>query len=251
MKKTSKFIIATIALSTLGVSTTAFAADGGVYTSNGVVQFVPNTDPTTPVDPTNPVDPVAPIDPTEPGGGDPDPGTNGPLSIDYASGLDFGMQKITSKDETYFAASQKYRELDENGNPLADIKEGPNYVQVTDNRGTEAGWTLKVNQEGQFTSSSGKVLTGATIRLRNGNVVTASTSGAPDGAADIVLDANGAQSTVMTARVGNGAGTYLFAWGSVPTADTSIELNVPGATTKYAEKYATRLTWTLSDTPGN
>jgi hypothetical protein len=28
-----------------------------------------------------------------------------------------------------------------------EVKEGPNYVQVTDNRGTEAGWSLKVKQE--------------------------------------------------------------------------------------------------------
>ncbi|MBE6171840.1 MULTISPECIES: WxL domain-containing protein [Enterococcus] len=250
MKKTTNLIMSTIALSTFALPSTAFATDGGVYTSNGVVQFIPNTDPTTPVDPTNPVDPVAPVDPTNPGG-DPDPGTNGPLSIDYASSLDFGVQKITSKDETYFAASQKYRALDEHGNPMTDIKEGPNYVQVTDNRGTETGWSLKVNQEGQFTSASGKVLTGATIRLRNGNVVTASTSEEPDGEATIVLDAAGAQSNVMAASAGKGAGTYLFAWGNVATANASIELNVPGSTTKYAEQYATKLTWTLSDTPGN
>ena len=45
-------------------------------------------------------------------------------------------------------------------------KEGPNYVQVTDNRGTEAGWSLKVKQEGQFKSTSGKELTGAAITFK-------------------------------------------------------------------------------------
>ena len=47
-----------------------------------------------------------------------------------------------------------------------EVKEGPNYVQVTDNRGTEAGWSLKVKQEGQFKSTSGKELTGALSRLK-------------------------------------------------------------------------------------
>ena len=54
----------------------------------------------------------------------------------------------------------------------------------------------------------------------------------------------------MSAAKGNGAGTYLFDWGTdATTAAKSIELTVPGSTTKYAEKYATKLTWTLTDAP--
>ncbi|GMC09707.1 cell surface protein [Enterococcus thailandicus] len=249
MKKSTKLFMSTIILGALTVPVTTFAADGGVYTSNGVVEFVPNEDPTDPVDPTDPTGPVNPIDPTDPDG--PNPGTNGPLSIDYASSLDFGVQKITSKDQTYFAASQKYNTLDAEGNPSTEVKEGPNYVQVTDNRGTEAGWSLKVNQEGQFTSTSGKELTGATISFKNGRVVTASDSGKPVGPETIVLNADGSQSDVMAASVGNGAGTYLYTWGTATTASESIELSVPGSTTKYAEKYSTKLTWTLTDVPGN
>ena len=45
-------------------------------------------------------------------------------------------------------------------------KKSTNYVQVTDNRGTEAGWSLKVKQEGQFKSTSGKELTGQLSRLK-------------------------------------------------------------------------------------
>lgn len=247
MKKLSKLFMSTIILGALTVPVTTFAAeDGGVYTSNGIVEFVPDTDPTDPVDPTDPTDP---IDPTDPEG--PNPGTNGPLSIDYASSLDFGVQKITSKDQIYFAASQKYRAFDEEGNPSTEVKEGPNYVQVTDNRGTEAGWSLKVNQEGQFMSISGKELTGATISFKKGSVVTASDSGKPVGPETIVLNADGSQSDVMAASVGNGAGTYLYTWGTAATAGESIELSVPGSTTKYAEKYSTKLTWTLTDVPGN
>ncbi len=68
-----------------------FAEDGGSYTSNGIVEFTPSEEPTNLVDPTDPTNPVDPIDPTDPEG--PNPGTNGPLSIDYASSLDFGVQK--------------------------------------------------------------------------------------------------------------------------------------------------------------
>ena len=117
---------------------------------------------------------------------------------------------------------------------------------------TEAGWSLKVKQEGQFKSTSGKELTGAAITFKNGNVVTASDSGKPTGPATITLNSDGSQSDVMSAAKGNGAGTYLFDWGTdATTAAKSIELTVPGSTTKYAEKYATKLTWTLTDAPGN
>ncbi len=56
----------------------------------------------------------------------------------------------------------------------------------------------------------------------------------------------------MSAKDGQGAGTYLLDWGTdAATATESIELSVPGSTTKYAKKYSTTFTWVLSDTPGN
>lgn len=92
-------------------------------------------------------------------------------------------------------ATQKYKTV----GATDEVKEGPNYVQVTDNRGTEAGWSLKVKQEGQFKSTSGKELTGAAITFKNGNVVTASDSGKPTGPATITLNSDGSQSDVMSA----------------------------------------------------
>ncbi|KAJ61005.1 WxL domain-containing protein [Enterococcus faecalis] len=245
MEKVSTLFLSTLILGGLVTPITAMAEDGGVYETNGVIEFSPSEEPTNPVDPTDPTNPIDPIDPTDPEG--PKPGTNGPLSIDFASSLDFGVQKITSKDETYFAATQKYKTATE-----GEIKEGPNYVQVTDNRGTEAGWTLKLNQASQFTSASGKELTGAVITFKNGNVVTTSESEKPAGKETITLNSDGSQSVVMSAKEGSGAGTYLLGWGSdASAAKESIELSVPGSTTKYAEKYATKLVWTLTDVPGN
>ena len=46
----------------------------------------------------------------------------------------------------------------------------------------------------------------------------------------------------MSATKGNGAGTYLFDWEQMQLQSLkSIELTVPGSTTKYAEKYATKI----------
>lgn len=245
MKKFGSLLLATTILAGLAlVPATSFAADGGNYDSNGVITFTPNTDITNPVDPVDPTNPVTPVDPTDPTG--PKPGTAGPLSIDYASSLDFGTQKITSKDEVYKAKAQKYLDKDNNE------KTGPNFVQVTDNRGTEAGWTLQMKQNSQFKTTDAEELTGAVITFKNGNVVTASDSAKPTGQATIVADPSGALKNVMAAKDGQGAGTYLLDWGTdAATAAESIELSVPGSTTKYAKKYSTTFTWVLTDTPGN
>ncbi|HDR4351278.1 TPA: WxL domain-containing protein, partial [Bacillus cereus] len=58
---------------------------------------------------------------------------------------------------------------------------------------------------------------------------------------------------VVGAQDGEGAGTYVYKFGSTDDndIDKSVELFVPGSTTKYAEKYETTLTWTLNDVPGN
>ena len=90
-EKVTTVCLSTFILGSLGMTSQAFAEDGGSYTSNGIVEFTPSEEPTNPVDPTDPTNPVDPIDPTDPEG--PNPGTNGPLSIDYASSLDFGVQK--------------------------------------------------------------------------------------------------------------------------------------------------------------
>lgn len=245
MKKIGSLLLATSILASLALgATTTLAADGGSYDSNGVITFTPNTDPTKPVDPVDPTDPVTPVDPTDPT--DPKPGTAGPLSIDYASSLDFGTQKITSKDEIYKAKAQKYIDND------SVEKTGPNFVQVTDNRGTEAGWTLQMKQNSQFTTADADVLTGAEIVFKNGNVVTASDSEKPTGKTTITADPSGALKDVMSAKVDQGAGTYLLDWGTdAATAAESIELSVPGSTTKYAKKYSTTFTWVLTDAPGN
>lgn len=261
--KTFKFAsglaLGALALTTFG--TTALAAETANYHSNGVVEFRPNTDPTDPVDPENPdpENPVDPIDPTNPEG-KPEPGTAGPLSIDYASSFDFGLNKISNHDEIYYARAQHYNE---------GHKDTPDYVQVSDNRGTNSGWTLTVKQGGQLTATTdtlNKVLTGSEIVLKN-PTVTSNVQGvtAPTPADVITLDPNGAESLVMAAADQSGAGTWENYWGKVETivekneageeqdvnVTRDVTLSVPGATPKDAVKYQTTLTWVLTDVPGN
>lgn len=241
----------------LGGSVTAYAdePESKSYNSNAMIQFEASTETTPPTDPINPgeIDPETgkpvepgPEDPTTPDN-KPEQGTPGPLSIDYASSLDFGTQKITSTNQFYKAAPQKFKNRTK--------PEGPNYVQVTDGRGSDAGWSLQVKQNGQFKSTTDKVLTGAEIRFTNGSVASASASPFPSNFKDIFAltinkDGEGVADTIMSAKTGEGSGTYLLVFGDDDSAGDSIELFVPGSTTKYADKYATSITWTLTDVPG-
>lgn len=239
MKKLFVVSIAGLFL-TLGLGGHTAFADGGTYNTNAKIQFSPSEGGTGPVDPENPEIPVDPVDPTDPEG--PNPGTPGPLSIDYASSFQFGSQEITSTDKTYTAAPQTYDGSD---------KQGPNYVQVTDNRGTESGWSLQVVQNDQFKTDSGQELRGAEIRVSNAAINTISQSPNPSTVRDSFSLTPESVENVVSAHVEEGAGTYVYHFGTSETAAESVELFVPGASTKYADSYTTTLTWTLSDTPGN
>lgn len=224
---------------------------GGEYTSNGLIQFIPGKNPVDPVDPLNPEQPVEPTDPTDPTNPDkkPNPGTSGPLSIDFASSFHFGENTITSKDETYYAKLQKYKDKGTD----QDLREGPNYVQVTDNRGTLAGWTLKVKQTKQFETDDSHKLDGAKITLINGNINTVSESAPATAVKEIAIDKMDADFLVMSAKKDAGAGTFLTRWGNEDLANSkeNVQLFVPGKAVKKKAQYKTSFVWTLTDVPGN
>ena len=256
MVKKNITLMASTAVALLALSQgTAFAATTPVdYNSNATLTLEASTDPTKPVDPTDPdpTDPVTPIDPTDPTKPI-TPGTDGPLSIDYASSLDFGTQKIVSSDQTYTAAPQEYKTAS------GVTTYGPNYVQVTDNTGSDQGWSLNVTQVGQMSDGSSP-LNGASLSFTNGNVLTTASSdaGIPDTQGSLTL-IPGVTAKVTTAEANKGQGTWVTRYGSasgtdkatVAAADSgkAISLFVPGAATKRAAVYTSVLKWNLSQTP--
>lgn len=245
------------------------------YTAQGGVNFIPNKGTTPPTDPWKPGKPVYPGPEVNP------PGTTGPLSIDFASSLNFGTNLISGQTETYVARAQGIMEEgtpeSEAGKPSRYV---PNYVQVTDNRGSNSGWTLKVKQNGQFTNKEtlNKVLTGSAVTFANPTVNSAMKGVTPPNAVKgFTLDAGideenpGAETLVMSAKNEAGAGTWLDYFGKElkevetiiedaeapakpetikETVNPAITLTVPGTTPKDAVKYTTSFTWTLSDVPG-
>lgn len=251
MKKQS--IVSALLLSSMLLTTaTTFAASPGASEGTpakrdtaGQVIFEENNEPTTPVDPIDPDIPVEPVDPI-----DPDvpvePGTEGPLSLDYASAFNFGKQKIISKDKVYHAATQEV---------IIDgvHSQKPLYAQVTDGRGNLAGWSLSVKQNGQFHTEDGQELVGAKIKFINGQKETVMESDAPSTVStDVELVADGsASSLLMQAEEGQAAGTWIYRLGDLDTMGESVQLHVPGKSTKLKEKYTTELTWSLSALPGS
>lgn len=271
MKKFVQFATVMTLLSTASITALADVSNGdkgGEKTSNGLVEFFPSssiTDPKDPEDPNgkpDPENPETPWDPKDPEN-KPEPGTKGPLSIDFASNLNFGENKITNEDETYFARAQNF--YDKEGKVT---KVRPNYVQISDNRGTNAGWTLTVRQEGQFKAEKKTLnseLKNAVITLKAPNVQSNSNATKPEAEKEIVLNPSKVESPVMSAANEAGAGTWTNAWGTVEevtemnkkgeevkaNVTKEVTLDVPGSTSKDAVKYATKLTWILSDQPGN
>lgn len=230
----------------IGASVVSAGENGAEYQSNGLIEFIYNDGPTNPVDPLDPEKPVEPTDPANPEG--PNTGTNGPLSIDFASSFYFGNNKITSQDMTYDAEALVYNKWNE-AESKYDKLTGPNYVQVTDNRGNLGGWTLKVKQAKQFETAEGDSLNGAQVEFSNGNIATVSESVKADAVEKIQLNV-GQEALIMSAKKGAGAGTFLTRWGDEKTAATSVKLHVPGKAVKKKAAYKTSFNWVLTDTPG-
>ncbi len=194
---------------------------------------------TPPVDPENPdpTDPVAPVDP-------PDPGTGGALSIDYGSKFKFGVQKISTLDQTYYAAPDE----------MQDGSKKPTYVQITDKRGTLEGWKLSIAQPEQFKTADGDELTGAQLTFTKCEVISLVDPKFTPGtvSSEIVLTPGQTSALAVNAEQETGVGTWVYRFGSNAEAnEDAVQLFVPGKSVKLARQYATRLVWSLENTPNN
>lgn len=155
------------------------------------------------------------------------------LSVTDNTNLSFGSNTISTTDATLNASTTPT-------------------VEVSDLRGTNAGWSLTVAQGQQFntaTDASGSALTNAALTVASTKVSSDSTVNTGNatltpGTTTSGTTTNGAAGTVASASDGDGNGISTFTFGSSTLA-------VPGATTKLAKAYTTTLTWNLGDTPSN
>ncbi|EOH1637499.1 WxL domain-containing protein [Enterococcus faecalis] len=180
-------------------------------------------------------DPVAPVDPTDPNKPNPDPevpgtGNTGPLTIDLVSSIDFGEQEIKEKEAIYNAKT-----------------EHP-YVQVTDRRGTGAGWTLKASIDEFNNEDKTKTLKGAELSLKNGTIKSTSgnVSEKPQGY-DVNLNKD--LQVIMKAETDQGMGTWLDVFSGTKDNNANVQLKVPAGSARAKQNYSSVIHWELTDAP--
>ncbi|WP_086329989.1 WxL domain-containing protein [Candidatus Enterococcus mansonii] len=204
------------------------------------VFFTENKDPTPPLNPKDPNEHVEVISdlPIK-------PGTEGPLSVDFAPNVVFGEQEASEEDDVYYAQLTKVRKKSDD-----TVDEVPNYIQITDNRGKDNGWKLTVKQNGQLRNGD-HILVGAEMMLKNVTLISPNDNKKPIYTKDILLDPVASQPIeVSKSDEKTGKGTWIIMFGSnLSESKKSIQIKVPGDTDKKRGKYTTSLTWELVDSP--
>lgn len=237
---------------------TSFADETRQVTTNGNIEFTPSTDePEIVVPPEN--EPDVDIEPEV-------PGTTGPLSILKVTTMNFGSQVISNQDQTYNMIAERQQKTGTTGeeNKVPYVS----FAQVSDTRGSNAGWDLKVSlSDFRSKNTQNSVLRGAEITLKdpqiqyNGNNQELAPA-APEN--NLKLIPNSGAVSVMTAESKKGAGRSSIVWGkqadlnaqfeadpSAIVTNNAIQLSVPGASAKDATTYTSTLTWELTTTPGS
>lgn len=241
-----------------GVS--ALADEVRSVTTEGNIEFIPNTDEPIIVVPPE-TDPEVEIDPIV-------PGSTGPLTIANAVPMNFGIQAISSEDKTVNMIAEMHQKKGTTG----DNNKVPyvSFAQVIDTRGSNAGWDLTLSLSEFESNTQNSTLKGAMIILKNPEIVYSGNNQelSPSFSQDRVeLSADNGPVSIMTAEQGKGAGRSSIQWGDQETLNRqfeadgfdpekdivendSIQLVVPGETAKDQAVYKATLTWNLTTTPG-
>lgn len=245
-KKTLTGILITFAIisfPTLTHAATASPVTPITTKTTGEIKFKENSNNTPILDPTNP-DPLNPVTPPNSNG------TTGPLAINYISKFKFKEEFISGTDQIYYAELDSIKLADKTDSSV------PNFIQITDNRGTNVGWKLQVQQGNQFIAGTNE-LVGASLKLSHPTIKTVQGNLAlPPTAPPVVTIVPGSNGVlgpaqdVLTADVNKGMATWIETFGDAATGDKSVSLSVPGTTAKVKDtSYSTELTWTLLDSP--
>lgn len=260
MKKiATSALLSVIVLGAVAVPALAAEFSAG---SKGSVDFRLSTelDPK-PFDPTDPTVPPAEVNELPDGEGK---GSTGLLRFDRVPNLKFETIEIGSATQTGKVLQEEY----------TDKATGTKFhaaptVEVTDNRGSGAGWTTFVSADGILDNGvAGSVkITGYELKLNNAEV--SGYSGIQDEASKKpvfnALSINDQAQKFATAAQGNGMSSWGISFydGTVPangkpeknttgtaTASEAVTLKIPqGATMETGKTYKTNLTWYLAVTP--
>lgn len=192
--------------------------------------------------PVDPLDPDTQVNPENPPEIDAEQGF---VSLDFVSQFQFGTVGIRSETTTYDALPQK---LLQPADPNDNLR--PNYVQVSDRRRENSGWTLRATLREPFESDEGHQLTGARILLDNIDVVTTreNVSEPPTHKQQAALTVGNAE-IIAQAGANQGRGTWVQRFGDRETMDQSVKLEVPISAIPQATRYSATILWELSFVP--
>ena len=208
------------------------------------------------VDPEDPDEVIPPIDPG--------PSTKGDLRIDYVSPLDFGKVKLDSKTKTFKALASKISK---------EGKARGAFIQISDFREKQTGWTLQVKQDYQFKTTESDELKGAILSLDKGWANAVDESNAPTVTRDTLSISNINQLyDVARADKGSGKGVWSINFGASKDNDdnqpvtieqgkltkeqintairnSAVTITIPDHKVVKAKEYTTKISWVLSETP--
>ena len=232
MKLNERAVISIVAASCL-FSGTSYLAVGNDLTSEANVTFKANTKPISPVDPGDGEE----IEPNR-------PPTEGPLSINYASNLEFGKQKKALREQVFYAQEDQITVVS-----TKETKAVPNFVQITDLRGTASGWRLSVKQNGPLKQQNGAKLTGTSLVISAESVESMyGFTNKPTGLKEnqFLLD-DGQAHEILNAEPGTGISTWNVYLGKSGEFSSGVHLIVPHEGVPEVGRYTTSLTWVLTD----
>ncbi|MGJ0741221.1 WxL domain-containing protein [Enterococcus casseliflavus] len=192
--------------------------------------------------PVDPLDPDTQVNPENPPEIDEEQGF---VSLDFVSQFQFGTVGIRSETTTYDALPQK---LLHPADPNDNLR--PNYVQVSDRRRENSGWTLRATLRTPFESDEGHQLNGARILLNNIDVATTreNVSDPPTFKPQATLTVGQAE-VIAQANANEGRGTWVQRFGDRETMDQSVKLEVPVSAAPQATRYTATILWELSFVP--
>lgn len=255
MKKSiSSILLASALLLGAVAPITADAATGDTGQMTGkTVGSISFNKPKATTDPVDPTDPTTP-DPGDKGGVD-TTGTAGDLALLYVSkGIDFGSHDVSTN--TQDATAEKVDNSRTSGTGTAIADNTNLLTEVTDTRGTNAGWSISLSADpmtvggaADKTSDKSNTLTGALLNLNSKTAATVKSSsdtesGITQSAVSKMTTDGVSTQPIYGAKAGSGMLTTTFQMDPGDVQLTSIPAN-----TKSGVTYSGNINWTLSDTP--
>ncbi len=184
-----------------------------------------------PIDPTNP-QPENETDAENEG-----TGNIGYLRVDYApSTFDFGKVTTSFFNKTY----QANQPLSVSGKTLTQ-----QWIQVSDTRLSDNGWTLNVSQSTPFIGSDGSTLEGAQLKIPKGTIYNTASNSEPIIDNSIIsqeVSLSETPTAILTTPKANASGKNITTNVWDPT---QVSLYVPRGSAKNKVRYQTTINWSL------